>query len=278
MIFQGDRAAMERWLRVATSQFYVYLLSRPDGEPFYVGKGQNRRVLEHELEARRHHPLGESNPFKCNVIRKILREGGEVGYSIAGIFAADDEVGCLALEAELIARHKRLHEGGTLTNLAGGLGNLSGAAPFSLERHADTLAGEPACNAGRATLNRFLLGIGPVRSVPIKPVGQMSRILPTTPHPNSRQPTARCAYALVASAAACGLQLKPGVLIPRCFEYAGVSAIIENGVARDIVKARMADLVPAADPKLEQFTVSGPQLAVLIRLIGRPALAARGLV
>ncbi len=142
-------------------------------------------------------------------------------------------------EAALILEHRRLHEGGILTNLAGGIGSMSGPAPLSLGRHAATLAGEPEDNPERATLNRFLLGIGPVASVPIKPVRQISRILPTTPHPTSRSPTLRCAYALIASASATVTRLVVGAIIAQAVTHQGVEAIIENGVARDILKGTL---------------------------------------
>jgi uncharacterized protein len=277
--FEGDRAAVDAYLRTISGRYYVYLLCRPDGRPFYVGKGLNRRVLEHEAEARRHHPVGEANPFKCNVIRKIIRDGGQLVYRIETHYDAGEQMACLEREAALIKQHGRLHEGGYLTNLAGGLGNLSGAAPFSLDRHAATLSGEPTDNPERAILNRFLQGFGEVGSVPVKPVSQISRILPTTPHPNARSPTPRCAYALLASAAALGLQLTATpVTIPRAFIYQGVAAVIENGVARDILKAGMASLLPSSNPTNEAFQLSEPHIKTLIRLVGEQLLIDRGLL
>ena len=278
MLFEGDRAGAEAYLRSISGRFYVYVLCRPDGRPFYVGKGVNRRALEHEAEARRNHPIGESNPFKCNVIRKIIRDGGAIVYCIDGIFESPDQQSCLEREAFLIKMHRRLHEGGCLTNLAGGLGNLSGAAPHSLARHADTLSGEPADNPERATLNRFLQSIGPVGSVPVKPIAQITRVLPTTPHSQPRSPTARCAYALIASASASGRQLVPGVRLPRAFSYQGVRAIVENGVSRDIVNAGMASLVAAPNPAAEAYELSSDHIAMLSRLVGREALVERGLL
>lgn len=277
-MFEGDRTGTDAFLKGHPGRFYVYLLCRPDGRPFYVGKGSNRRVFEHEAEALRNHPIGESNPFKCNVIRKILREGGAIRYRIDAVFDPEAQALCLEREAALILEHRRLHEGGILTNLAGGLGSMSGPAPLSLGRHAATLSGEPDDNPERATLNRFLLGIGPVSSVPIKPTRQISRVLPTTPHPSPRSPTLRCAYALIASACATGTRLAAGVSVPRAFTYQEVEGIIENGVARDILKAGMASLVPAEDPMRERFELSGTQIRTLEGIYGRSALVERGLV
>lgn len=279
MQFAGVRAEIDSYLRTIAGRYYVYVLCRPDGRPFYVGKGINRRALEHEAEARQHHPIGEANPFKCNVIRKIIRDGGEIIYRIEAHYDASQQQMCLEREAALIKQHGRLHEGGCLTNLAGGLGNLSGAAPFSLERHAATLSGEPANNPERALLNRFLQGFGEVGSVPVKPVSQISRVLPTRPHPSARSPTQRCAFALLASASASGISLaSTPARIPRQFVYQGVAAVIENGVARDILKAGMADLLPSATPLEEAFLLSSRHVDILVNLLGRAALAERGLI
>ena len=277
-MFEGSRDELEHHLTAVAGRYYVYVLCYPDGRPFYVGKGLGRRALEHEAEARRHHPIGESNPFKCNVIRKIIAAGGRVRYRIDSVYWPADELACLQREAQLIINHRRLHEGGCLTNLAGGMGNASGAAPFSRLKHSATLAGAPEDNPERATLNRFLLGIGPVESVPVKPVSQISRILPSTPHPQARSPTARAAYALIASASAHGLRLQSPVQIPRAFTYGGVSAVIENGVSRDLLKAGMAILVPSPNPIAEEFELQAQQVALLTTMVGTDMLAARGLI
>ena len=275
--FTGDRADTEHFLRTVNG-YYVYLLCRPNGTPFYVGKGMKRRAIEHELEAMRNHPVGESNPIKCNVIRKLHRNGHAILYQIDSVYDVGDQQARLEREAALIGHHRRLHEGGCLTNLAGGLGSMAGAAPFSLARHTATLSGEPVDNPERAILNRFLQSIGTVGSVPVKPISQLGHLLPTTPHPSPRQATQRNAYALIASATVCAIALCPGARIPRSFVYQGVRAIIENGVARDILKAGLATLVESREPQDEQFEISSKQLEMIVGLVGRDALSDRGLL
>ena len=99
-------------------RFYVYVLCRPNGKPFYVGKGSGRRIFDHDAEARR-----DCACYKCRVIRKIWRNGGEiVRYTV---FTTDDEDTAYAYEAELIAMHGRSN----LTNgTDGGIGGR-GATP-----------------------------------------------------------------------------------------------------------------------------------------------------
>jgi excisionase family DNA binding protein len=53
--------------------YYVYTLTRPNGEVFYVGKGTGDRIDQHEHEAE----LGYRTE-KCDVIRQIWSEGGQV--------------------------------------------------------------------------------------------------------------------------------------------------------------------------------------------------------
>lgn len=276
-LFEGGRDDADRFLGTQRGLYYVYLLCRPDGRVFYVGKGTKRRALEHEAEARRPHTVGLQNPFKTNVIRKILRQGGAITYRIDSIYAEAEQLRCLEREAELIGLHKRLHEGGILTNLAGGVGNLSGAAPFSLERHAATLSGEPENNPERAVLNRFAQSVGVVKSVYIKPASQLL-VRKTHPHSQPRSPSPRCAYALVAAAAANGVVLKPGAIIPRSFRFQDVDGVIENGVASDLVKADMAELIPAIDPGDEAFRLNERQFTALVSLYGREKLTALGLL
>jgi uncharacterized protein len=264
-LFLGPQAECKKFVRTIGG-WYVYLLRRPDGRPFYVGKGKADRVFQHENEAR--HPNDfRSNPFKLNVIRKIKQAGANLIYEID--FIADTEIAVLAREMLLISTLKRLHEGGPLTNLDPGGGSSAGNAPLSKERHTATLSGEPIDNSERATLNRFVLNIAPMRSVIFKPVGQFVA-RPTQRYPSkSMKPTVRQAAALVASAAVNGISMDLPCRIPRRVVVDGVAGLVENGVACDICTSGLGNIVPAQNPADECFDLTTDQARRAIGLIGQ---------
>lgn len=87
--------------------WYVYSLARSvkvkrhiEWRVFYVGKGSKRRVFDHEREAQKGHKC-----HKCNIIRKVLREGGEIQRYI--LLTTEDETEALTYEIEMIALHGR---------------------------------------------------------------------------------------------------------------------------------------------------------------------------
>lgn len=257
------------------NQHYVYVLRRPNGRPFYVGKGVGNRVFEHENEAR--HPNDwRSNAHKLNVIRSILRSGETLLYEID--FTSTDAAAAYAREAELIGAMKRLHEGGSLTNLAPGGGSTAGPAPASKARHSATLGGAPDDNPERAVLNKFVLAIAQMGSVVIKPLAQF------TPRPTQRYPTKsigqslRQAVALAASASAHGITIDGECLIPRRVTVEGVLGLVENGVACDVLTSGLGAVVPSDDAADEQFHLSKEQARKVAVLIGLRKCADLGIV
>lgn len=116
-------------------RFYVYVLCRPNGKPFYVGKGSGPRVFRHDEEARSGHRC-----HKCNVIRKIWRQGGQVQRYI--LFETDDEQAALAYECEVIALYGR----DTLANATDGGEGVTG-----LKHSAASKARMKAAHIGRKT-------------------------------------------------------------------------------------------------------------------------------
>lgn len=108
---------------IASPRFYVYVLARPDGTPFYVGKGQKSRVQDHEREARNGHHCQ-----KCHTIRKIWKQGGQVQKYI--IFTTDDEQEALDYERTTIALYGRA----TLANIADGGQGSTGYTPTPEQR------------------------------------------------------------------------------------------------------------------------------------------------
>lgn len=91
---------------------YVYTLAYPDGRVFYVGKGVRDRIHRHERDALLSRNI---NPYKENVIRKILADGGQVIKTKLAYFATHEE----ALEYE-IALILFLNATDSLTNLTPG--------------------------------------------------------------------------------------------------------------------------------------------------------------
>lgn len=61
-------------IRASKKPFYVYILSKPDGTPFYVGMGRKDRIQKHEWAAKN----TTKKSHKLNVIRKIWASGGQI--------------------------------------------------------------------------------------------------------------------------------------------------------------------------------------------------------
>lgn len=263
-LFRGNGKDCQQFLK-NNSDYYVYLLLRPDGRPFYVGKGKDYRVMQHENEAT--HPNGRrSNAHKLNVIRSIWRSDSAVIYAIDSMHSIEGNA--YSREAELIFNYGRLHENGPLTNLDPGGGSTAGSSPISKTKHSNTLGGIPENDIETATLNEFVLDIGAMRSVVLKPRSRFE-VKPTQEFQNnSRSPTKRQAVALAASASANGIIVEGGCDIPRTVEIDGIKGFVENGVSRDIVTSKMATIIPNTSPEGEKFRLTERQAKVIVELVG----------
>jgi hypothetical protein len=77
-------------IEIVKNKPYVYTLAYPNGIVFYVGKGTNDRIYDHEwIAAIEDHK--QYNSYKSRAIRKIWREGGQVKKDILAYFDVDQE-------------------------------------------------------------------------------------------------------------------------------------------------------------------------------------------
>lgn len=109
---------------VKSGKPYVYLLCYPNGNPFYVGKGINKRIYNHFWEAKK----TEKNNHKLNTIRKILRQGQDVLLLIDSLHNSEQK----ALEREKLLQF----EHGLKKKMTGGLTNvyIGGGKPLGIKQ------------------------------------------------------------------------------------------------------------------------------------------------
>jgi hypothetical protein len=251
--------------------FYVYVLHRPDGEPFYVGKGVGDRCLHHEAEARTTRRL----THKLNVIRALHRRGLGVHYALDSFH--DDEVAALARERELIeliGRHDLKR--GPLTNQTAGGEGVSNPSEASRQRRRDTLWGEDADDPERQVANRYFQSLCAVRSVTLKAAATF-RAEPLWANRETFGMSARQAASLAASAIQNRVMLEPGARIPRRLAVDGVEVIIENGVGRDILSSQMASLADET-PGREVFLLTAAGFDYLVASIDVDLLVDAGVL
>lgn len=108
----------KRLIKENRNSFYVYVMKRPDGDPFYVGKGggaDGMRIACHENYAKKNI---RGNIYKNNIINKISREGKSVSYDL--FFFSEEDL-TFDKEMELISLYGRKDMGtGVLSNLTPG--------------------------------------------------------------------------------------------------------------------------------------------------------------
>ena len=109
-------------------QFYAYIHAKPDGTPFYAGKGQGRRLLM----------FHKRNQHHKNVVAKYGRKN-----ILIGKLDCSDESTAFDLEMGLIKCIKRM--GIELTNLTDGGHGVSGlmVTPEQRAKISATLTGRP---------------------------------------------------------------------------------------------------------------------------------------
>lgn len=248
---------------------YVYVLCRPSGEPFYVGKGVNLRVLQHEADARTTKTL----THKLNLIRSLHRAGHAVTYRIDSSFL--EEANALERERALIAQIGR-HDlkRGPLTNQTDGGEGASNPSEESRQRRRDSLWGD-ADDPERQTVNRWFQKLTPVKSVPIKPVSVFKRAAGLWKNDDSIGMKPRQAGAIVATALANGVLLQPKCLLPRRLWIDGIEYIIENGVGRDMVSNGMIEVYEATETR-ETLSLTECGYAFVISTFGKATLIDAG--
>jgi len=265
------RQEILRQLSFSGRQFYVYKLSRPDGTPFYVGKGVGRRLFCHERDA-----LGPDRSHKLNTIRQIKNFGYDIRYEIVAFY--EDEGECHAQEIAEILRIGR-HDLGTgpLTNLTGGGEGTSGLSEETKARIDADLHGVDA-PGDRGIANRFFLQLcSSVESVPVRPLSA-SKPRPLTPLPHCRTPTPRMAAALAASAIANRVLVEAGCIVPRRMEVEGRPMIIEYGASTNLLNAGMASLLANEPPGYEKFVLSSIGCEAILKFIGERILLDAGVL
>jgi hypothetical protein len=251
--------------------FYVYVLCRPSGEPFYVGKGVKLRVLQHEAEARTTRMLS----YKLNLIRSLHRQGQHIAYRIDSSFAG--EAGALARERALIAEIGR-HDLklGPLTNQTDGGEGTSNPSEESRKRRRGSLWGD-ANDPERQIANSWFQKLTPVKSVPIKPVATFTRAAGLWKNDETIGMKPRQAGAIVASAIANRVLLEPDCLLPRRLEIENVEYIIENGVGRDMISNGMITLHEATVTR-EVLRLTQPGYTFVVKAFGAAALFDAGVL
>lgn len=116
-------------------RFYVYTYSYPDGTPFYVGKGTEKRIEHHLWDAKANRKL---NSFNVRVIKKLLKENKQP--IVKKIIDNIDEEFAFLIEEEFINKYgRRNNNTGILTNNTDGGEGTSNAkgikrTPEQIER------------------------------------------------------------------------------------------------------------------------------------------------
>lgn len=252
--------------------YYVYILFRSVGVPFYVGKGTSDRCLHHEAEARTTNRLSH----KLNIIRSLHRADLPVFYCIDSFHQTEADAHmrerCLIQE---IGRHDI--KKGPLTNQTDGGEGTSNPSEESRQRRRDSLWGEDAEDPDRQIANRYFQRLSSVHSVTLKPVKSWKGAERLWRNRARFRMTTRQAATLAASAITNRIILEPRALLPRRLSVEGVEFIIENGVGRDMLSS---DMVTLADdtPTPEILRLTDVGFRYVLSALGRDILVDAGVL
>lgn len=140
-------------IKANPGKFYVYILSRPDGTPFYVGCGRGARIKRHAAEAKT-----AARSRKLSVIRKLWRRGEVIDYQVESWWESWGEAA--DRECALIAHYGRRDIGtGVLSNCtAGGEGfaELGKDAREKMARAAKARWADPHYRASMCQMSKRL--------------------------------------------------------------------------------------------------------------------------
>lgn len=262
---------LRKWIRRNLCH-YSYVLCKPSGVPFYVGKGSpGPRVLCHLRDATN----TSEKTHKLNTIRKVLREGGELLYSVS---PHDSHSEALAAERALISKIGRYDLSlGPLTNQTDGGEGALNPSEESKSKHRKTLAGYDGNDDDRNTANRIFAGLVRVGSVPVKPTNGRYKVEHLFRNRNSFGFSRRMAGALIVSARSHKILLAGGADVPRRFDVGGTEMIIENGCGRDMLSSGLVDLSDIT-PKHEVLRLSPGAVEACVKWFGHKKLVVLGVL
>lgn len=174
----------------------------------------------------------------------------------------------------LIGRHDLKR--GPLTNQTDGGEGASNPSEESRQRRRDTLWGEEAEDPERQIANRYFQTLCAVRSVTLKAAATFkAEALWANRATFGMSP--RQAASLAESAIQNRVLLERGALLPRRMVVDGVEVVIENGVGRDILSSKMADLADEA-PGRKVFRLTEAGFKFLAGSMGRDLLIDAGVL
>lgn len=116
------------------NDYYVYILFRADGRPFYVGKGRGDRWTDHERR------LAKRPTHKDHLVAKMKREGADIPKAKVAENLSDDEA--YSVEIEMIRAIGRYPCGPLLNATDGGEGH-SNPSPEAKAKRRETTRGRP---------------------------------------------------------------------------------------------------------------------------------------